>query len=305
MLNSFTNLPPKLEQRLRNAVSKIVSIVEPDKIICYGVRTWTKSNWSSHASTSEVTMGSEYDLLIIPDPEKKQRRESDIIDIANHQSNLHTRLIVIVRNPDILYDTFLKGGTFFSSLCEQGIMLHDSSGIPLIPPTTYDHNAYLQHIQAQWNHYYNLSITFLDGATRYMASGNIRLAIFMMHQSTEHICTALLSVYMGYRTITHNLDRLLSLTKNISEAPASVFPRTTRQERQLFETLSRSYLEARYDDRFNEPLEKAETLRYRVKKLQEITLRLFNRRINELAATRYALAPSGQDESSIESEIEI
>lgn len=283
MLTSFTNLPPSLEQKLRRVVSSIVTIVEPEKIICYGARTWLKNKWSSLDPVLSSNMGADYDLLIITDPDKKGRRESEIIDIANNYSKPDTRLITIVRPLPAMNQALEQGWPFFVSMHEHGILLHESSDRPLANPLSCDITAHLNSIQIKFDHYFDLAKKFLDGASHFIASGKAEVAIFMLHQATEHTCTALLITYLGYRPITHNLERLLLLTKNFSGEPANVFSLIRWEEQDLFDTLSRSYLEARYDDNFIEPVEKAKALKSKVKKLQKVILRLYEARVEKLS----------------------
>jgi HEPN domain-containing protein len=280
MHTSLDHLPPSQEQKLRQAVSQIASAIAPDKIICYGTRTWLTHSWSIADPVLHSTMNTDYDLLIITNPGAK-RKEHEILDIVSQHSSPDTRIIAIAHSLCAVNEAIEQGRPFFVNLRKYGILVYDSSNIPLASPSRCNDSEHLADVKVQWDRHFGLAERFLEGASYYITSGCAALAAFMLHQATEHTCIALIKACLGYRPTTHNLSRLLALTENISEYPSYVFPQVSQEEIDLFNTLARAYSDVRYTETFKVSIEKAETLRQRVKELQEITVRLYKEKTTE------------------------
>jgi HEPN domain-containing protein len=278
MHTSFNHLPPSQEQALKQAVSAIAAAIAPEKIICYGTRTWLTHTWSIVDPILHSTMNTDYDLLIITKPGVK-RREHEILDIVSQHSSPDTRIIAIAHGLCAVNEGIQQGRPFFVTLYKLGILVYDSSGIPLACPSACDNSEHLADAKAQWDRHFGLAKKFLEGASYYITSGSASLAVFMLHQATEHTCIALINACLGYRPTTHNLNRLMALTENISEYPSYVFPQVSQEEIDLFNTLARAYSDVRYTETFKVSIEKAEILRQRVKELQETAVRLYKEKV--------------------------
>jgi HEPN domain-containing protein len=281
MLTSFNHLPPTQEQKLRQAVSAIATAIAPEKLICYGTRTWLTQTWSSFDPVLDSTMNTDYDLLIITKPGIK-RREHEILDIVSQHSAPGSRIIAIAHSLCAVNEALEQGRSFFVNIYKQGILVYDSSGIPLVTPSVCDNAEHLADIQAQWDQHFGLAWNFLEGASYYITSGSAALAVFMLHQATEHTCIALIKACLGYRPATHNLNRLLALTENFSEYPSYIFPQVSKEETDLFNTLVRAYSDVRYTETFKVSIEKADALRQRIKDLQEIAVKLYKEKVQKV-----------------------
>lgn len=293
MHTSFNHLPPSQEQALKQLISAVVTAIAPEKIICYGTRTWRTHTWSIVDPVLNSVMNTDYDLLIITKPGTK-RREHEILDIVTQYSTLETRIVAIVHSLCAVNEALDRGRSFFVNICKNGILVHDSSGIPLVTPSVCDNVEHLADIKAQWDHHFGLAENFLEGASYYIASGNAELAVFMLHQATEHSCIAIVNARLGYRPATHNLNRLLALTENFSEYPSYIFPQVSPEEIDLFNTLARAYSDVRYTANFKVSIQKAEVLRQRVKVLQEIAETLYKQRRQKLTvdpSQRFVYSP--------------
>ncbi len=179
---------------------------------------------------------------------------------------------------------FQQGRPFFVNVYKRGILVYDSSGIPLAIPSSFESAEPLSDRRTHWDRHFGLAKKFFDGASYYIKSGSASLAVFMLHQAAEHTFIALIETFLGYRPTTHNLNRLLELTENFSELPSYVFPQISQEETVLFNSLARAYSDVRYSNNFQIPIEKAEILHQRVKKLQEISVRLYQKKDTENSA---------------------
>src|SRR5690606_32593970 len=117
------------------------------------------------------------------------------------------------------------------------------------------------------------------GAEFYAGNGDLRHSVFMLHQATERVCSAMIRVFAGLHTSTHNLNKLLRYTRLFSMEPSAVFPRNTPEEMHLFDLLFKGYSDARYRQGYQISADELETLLGRVHRLHEVAERLCLRRL--------------------------
>jgi len=109
-----------------------------------------------------------------------------------------------------------------------------------------------------------------------------KIAIFLLHQSAEHMYQAILLAFTGYKPTTHNLDKLRRYTNRFSIELALLFPRNTGEEDRLFRLLLSGYVDARYKEDFFVTAAEAGLLTERVGKLLEIAERVCRNRLLSL-----------------------
>jgi HEPN domain-containing protein len=102
---------------------------------------------------------------------------------------------------------------------------------------------------------------------------------------------ALLRVYTGYRSTTHNLFRLLALIENFSFVPSTIFPCITEEETELFNLLNKAYSDARYKETYTVPTETAIVLKNRVQQFLLVTQKLYDKKILDLQSNRATTFP--------------
>jgi len=102
---------------------------------------------------------------------------------------------------------------------------------------------------------------------------------------------ALLRVYTGYRSTTHNLFRLLALIENFSYVPSTIFPCSTEEETALFNLLNKAYSDARYKEDYSIPTEIANLLKKRVHQLLLVAEKLYNKKMMAIQNTRTTTFP--------------
>lgn len=93
---------------------------------------------------------------------------------------------------------------------------------------------------------------------------------------------ALIRVITGYRPSTHNLGRLLAMIGNFSPFLLAVFPKNTKEEMDLFNTLTKAYSDARYKEGFKVTAEKVTILIERVTAFQCHAERLYRNKLREI-----------------------
>ncbi|WP_142683026.1 HEPN domain-containing protein [Chitinophaga polysaccharea] len=285
MLSTFQHLSPQQLAQLAQLVQKIVQATNPDKIICYGSRITTMQDWSCFAQGTgckEIAHPT-YDLLIIPNSNEK-RADHELIQIAEQQAlPLGCAVTSVVQKLASVNSLLEKGARFFATLYRKGVLVYNGSGAALVtPPNEPDITTVKSRITDYWDKCFGMAQCFLKSASFCIDGGWHEQAVFNLHQSVQHTCMALLRVFTGFRSNTHNLARLLALVQHFSYAPMMVFPCITKEETDLFNTLNKAYSDARYNESYMVSVEKATILMERVSDFIAIAERLYQQRLLDL-----------------------
>lgn len=88
-------------------------------------------------------------------------------------------------------------------------------------------------------------------------------------------------VFTNYRPKSHKIKELGGMVKRFSMELTTIFPQNTDTEKECFDLLCRSYIEARYNKDFSISQEQLEYLISRVGILKVVTERLCKEKIAE------------------------
>ncbi|SFW82740.1 HEPN domain-containing protein [Chitinophaga sancti] len=281
---TFQHLAKPQREQLVQLIQKIVKNFLPLKIICYGYRTTTMSDWSCFfdRDTRIETTSPTYDLLIITDDEEK-RQQHEIVDmVEKYALSLRFDATIIVLPMNSVNKGLENGKRFVSSLFRYGVILYSNGFVLSTPRQEMETSMLKDIIEANWHTNFDKAQRYLKTAAYCFNNGWNELTVFDLHQSVEHACIAILRAYTGYRPTTHNLSRLLKLTCNISLEVMVVFPCLTKEETDLFNTLNRAYTEARYKDTYSVSTEVTKTIMDRVITLLNLIEKLYERKRNSL-----------------------
>lgn len=258
-------------QVLRETISQVADAFKPEAIICYGKRQISGELWSAFNQVSMPDVCVHYDILVITRPEEKYK-DHEVLDKINQLNNESIRLTPVIHNIKAVQAAIQKGSRFFTTVCKNGILFFGEAK----PELAVVEKVSLKSDESHWAHHFGLANQFLTGAEHYLSNAQPSLSVFMLHQATEHACIAIIHACLGYRSTTHNLNRLLALTENISPELSGLFPRQTETERELFNLLVHAYGDVRYRQSFTIPPEQAKVLFERVKELINATERIYN-----------------------------
>ena len=104
-------------------------------------------------------------------------------------------------------------------------------------------------------------------------------AAFQLHQAVERFYGAILLVFTNYRPRLHDLEKLSHMVAGYDPALLTVFPQATEEQKECFDLLKRAYVEARYNPGYKITKEQLEYLAQRVQKLQDLTKKICEARI--------------------------
>jgi HEPN domain-containing protein len=260
---------------LEDITALIVPAALPEKIICYGGRTKVADRWSCFSHEGGPRNSASFDLLIITD-ENERRPAHEIIDKIESCQTPQINITALVHTLSAVNSAIKQKSVFFSTIVRCGTLLYDRGTKCLAgfdqSINIADHGC---KPGAKWNKWFLQGQQFLKGAQYFVSTGCRDISVFMLHQAVEHTCIALVGACMGYRPATHNLKRLLAMTENFSPCLSSIFPRDTRQEIEIFDTLACGYSDARYKEAFVVEMEKITVLNERVVLLQREAERIF------------------------------
>jgi HEPN domain-containing protein len=164
-----------------------------------------------------------------------------------------------------------KGNPFFSTLCKEESILYSAGRIQLEdcfienaePPNPF----VLPQSCRKW---IDTARTFLVGAQFFVEKELYSISAFMLHQAVEHTLIGIIQVYTGYRSNTHNIDKLLRYSEIFTTKMKSIFPRNTVEELELFRRLHEAYINSRYKDDYNISVKEAHILLNRVNELHKL-----------------------------------
>lgn len=274
-------LPKSLQQVLAEVVQRIVTAVQPEKIICYGLRSVHYQNWGCFMDkgTMRDNFRLKLDLLIIA-PVTKGQFEQDISFAAEQQCKSLADVHIITHKIHSVNENLSKGNAFFCSLYNKGWLIYDSGHTELESPVEMAGPTIERHIiQVIWTRWYGLAQHFYKSAVDSQDFGRPDLTAFMLHQAMEHTCGALIRIFTGYRPNTHNLSRLMMMVENFTDQLTRLFPKSTKEEEAIYAVLQHGYLDARYKDEYIVPTGILDVLIQRVQEAQTIAAILYQEKL--------------------------
>lgn len=219
-------------------------------------------------------------LLVYSDQE--QRSLSAIQNIANSLSQAEYRYTTVVMCHAEAIQQFKNGNPFVSNVFSRGALLYSSEGVLPRRQGYVCHKTWLEKTRQGWQRWFNTSCQFMDCATYCLMDGNFTMAVFMVHQTIEQACKALIKVMLDIGTHTHNLAWMLKLCSSLIPEIATIFPRNNPQEKALFNLLKGSYIDCRYATSFEVREDEAWVLYYRAGVLLRAAGEWCNKRIKTM-----------------------
>lgn len=255
---------------IQQRVSRLIDAVQPEKIICYGLRSIAHQRWSSFQQDTPEAVETSIDLLIVTN-EKDKRNRDGVLNIVDSLGCDQLVLIAVVHSIDAVNSGLKEGNSFFTNLYYNGILLFEQSQTPFVTPHKTQEICVDERRLA-------LAQSFFETGCSCATEERNEVAAFMFHQSVEQSCAALLKSCLGYRPTTHSIKRLFSLAENITPEVKNLFPSSTDQETDLVEILHRAYSDVRYKDGYEVTANNVFILMERVSALHDLVKKLCTNR---------------------------
>jgi uncharacterized protein len=294
MLSTFNNLPQSLVTLLAQLTQKIAPAISPDKILCYGYRTSIYEDWSSFTEKIyyEGITKATFDLLVITNKSHNLADHEIIQKIELLAEPLECEVTAIVQSLDTVNELIAKNSRFLTTIYHKAVLVYNADNNSILtPPAASSHEETKSKIETAWNKCFQMAERFFKTACFCLDNGWNEKALFDLHQAIQHACMALLRVYTGYRSTTHNLSKLLAFVENFSFVPSTIFPCITEEETALFNLLNKAYSDARYKENYTVPAETAIILKNRVQQFLLVTQKLYDTKIMDLQSNKATIFP--------------
>lgn len=264
MKQSIDFLPERKQRDLRELVGLIRDEVEDVvMIILYGSyarNTYVELDIRRDYGGGKIQYMSDYDILVV----SKKRLGSRTVTVSSRvkarflkdkNADTQTRPQIINESIAKFNNALSEGRYFYVDILTEGIVLYDSGECQLVTPRELNYSEILQMAKEYYRaklhrakrHYAHYKTDYLDEEYTYCT--------FDLHQTVEHLIKAIPLVFILYGHKEHELDTLVEKCKAYTLELVKVFPCDTKVEKDLFEILQRSYIEARYNDKFVVPKE--------------------------------------------------
>lgn len=244
----------------------------------YARNTWVEDRYVEKGTLYEYK--SDFDILVVTtrDDIYRNYKIEGKIDRAI-EGIVRTPLSLIFHSINEINQALTWGSYFFCDIKKEGLVLYNSEKFTLQSPKELTPTESQQKAQEYFNQWFTSANEFLIDFHNAFNRGSLLKAAFELHQATERYYTTIQLVYTDYRPKEHDLKKLDIRVRN-SDKRFNVFPRTTKEEKDLFELLRRAYIDARY--KMDEYHIKASELNYlskRVLALKQLTEELCQDRI--------------------------
>jgi predicted nucleotidyltransferase/HEPN domain-containing protein len=198
---------------------------------------------------------------------------------------VHTWTNLIVESIETVNNALARGQYFFSDIKKEGILLYDSGEFELARPRKLDPRERRGNAKAHFKQWFTSAKEFYFGVGVYLKRREYKVAAFMLHQATERFYAAILLVFTNYKPRIHDLEKLSHMVAGHDPAFLTVFPKATPEEKECFDLLRRAYVEARYNPAYKITKAQLEYLAERVRKLQRLTKRICEAKIESYLST--------------------
>lgn len=268
MKNSIDFLPERKQRDLHELVGLIrEEVKDVVMIILYG--SYARNTYVELDERRDFGVKtyyiSDYDILIVT--RKRMGSGLPTIKARINDRFIKGKSIEFQTRPQIINESISKfnnalseGRYFYVDILTQGIVLYDSGECQLATPRELNYSEILQMAEEYYNGKLNRATCHYDYFELDYSKERYTYATYNLHQVVEHLLKAIPLVFILYGHKEHELDTLVEKCKAYTLELAKVFPRDTEEEKQLFELLERSYIEARYNDNFVVPKEVVDAL---------------------------------------------
>lgn len=289
MKKSIKHLPKRTQEELTVLLDLVCKSVDNcQMIILFG--SYARGNYVLWDTKIEfgvrTSYQSDYDILVITNGAVK-RAERKLERITNKYHDLfeyrrHAFPQFIVEHINTVNNNLEVSQYFFTDIIKEGILLYDSGKCQLAKPRKLSFREIRDIAQKEFDELYPYACGLLEGVKEYyLPKKQTKISAFLLHQTCEKLYNCILMVFTNYRPKSHKIKELGGMVKRFSMELTTVFPQNTDAEKECFDLLCRSYIEARYNKDFSISQEQLEYLISRVDILKNITERLCKEKIVE------------------------
>jgi uncharacterized protein len=283
MKKSLSHLPKHKREELKEIVSIITDNAAVEMIILFGSYArgdWVEDIYKEGHITYEYK--SDFDILVIVKDYAAVRKFGlwhKIESIIDRSSTIRTRVTLIVHDMKEVNRAMSRRQYFFNDIKKEGVLLHESKRFELAKAQELNPEERRQTAQEDFRNWFQRARWFFNSFEDAFDRRHYNIAAFQLHQAAERFYMTALLVFTHYKPKEHDLKTLAQQVNNLDVRFLPVFPRSTREEKRLFELLRKAYIDARYNPKYKITQKELEYLGGRVKKLQKLTREVCKKRI--------------------------
>lgn len=287
MKRSLSHLPKHKQEELKEITSIVKVNPGVEMIILFGSYArgdWVEDTYTEGHITYEYK--SDFDILVIVKNRLYARRImtwDKVKSAINHSKTISTWATLIVHDVAEVNKAVSRGRYFFTDIKKEGVLLYDSKRFKLAKAQKLSPEERKQTAQEDFKNWFKSSYEFFVAFDLVFRKRFYKTAAFQLHQATERLYTTVLLVFTHYKPKEHSIEKLGKQVNSLDPRFLSVFPRTTPEEKRLFELLQKAYIDARYNPKYKIKKKELEYLAERVKKLQRLTKEVCKERIESYA----------------------
>jgi HEPN domain-containing protein/predicted nucleotidyltransferase len=288
MKKSLAHLPKHKREELK-LVTEIVLDECPTVLMLilfgsYARGDWVEDTYIEDGITYEYA--SDFDILVIV-------RSNRIVNSTDtwrraearaRRFPVRTWTNLIVESIETVNNALARGHYFFTDIRREGIVLYDTREFKLARPRELNPKERRGQARFNFESWSRKARHFYDDFESNLGKRRYNQAAFMLHQATECLYGAILLVFTNYRPKMHDLEKLGHMVAGYDPALLTVFPKATEEGRKSFDLLNRAYVEARYNPRYRITKGQLEYLAERVRRLQRLTKKICQARIESYTA---------------------
>ncbi len=283
MKKSLAHLPKHKRDELK-LVTEVILDECPTVLMVVLFGSYARGNWVEDRYIEDDILYeymSDFDILVIV-------RSHQIVNSRDAWRRAETRARrfpartwtnLIVESSETVNNALARGHYFFSDIKKEGILLYDTGEFKLVRPRKLDPRERRGNARAHFRQWFTSAKEFYGYYEVGLKKRQYKSAAFLLHQATERFYAALLLVFTNYKPRTHDLETLSHMVAGFDPALLTVFPRATDEQKECFDLLRRAYVEARYNPGYKIARVQLEYLAERVRKLQRLTKRICEARI--------------------------
>ncbi len=289
MKKSLRHLPKHKRDELQR-VAEIIRDECPTVLMIILFGSYARGDWVEDRHVEDNILYeymSDFDILVIVRSHKLVA-SSNIwrrAEARAHRFPNRTWTNLIVESIETVNKALAHGHYFFRDIKKEGVLLYDSGEFELARPRKLDPRERRGLARAHFKQWFTSAKEFYDYYEVGLKKRRYKSAAFLLHQAVERFYAAILLVFTNYRPKIHDLETLTHMVGGCDPAFLTVFPRATDEQRECFDLLKRAYIEARYSSAYQITKTQLEYLGERVKKLQDLTEKICEAKIESYLST--------------------
>ena len=288
MKTTLDHLPQRKQDQLRAVVDVLRAGAPLGMLILFG--SHARGDW-----VEDVEEGyySDYDLLAIVESGKVAEDAALWSPLEAEARGLtgEAAMSLIVHDIRFVNAEIRAGSYFFGDIRNEGILLHDARSFTLATPKEANPTERLERAERNFVYWFEGARGFIVGCDLYAGQALYNHAVFQLHQAAERLYVTTNLVFTGYKRKAHNLQRLHEEASPLHPDIRGVLPRTTPEDKHLFDLLLRAYIDARYDKSYRITAEELAALGERVRAFAAVVERVCQEKIASLRAAAEAGEP--------------